>query len=527
MSTRHLAQAERLLTDRRGFILSGASLLALPWLGHFAAGAVKRHVSFSAEPFQLGVACGEPAPDGFVIWTRLAPEPLEGGGMPNEIVEVAWEVADDEAMKNIVQKGTALATPQLAHSVHVELAGLAPERPYWYRFAAGDATSAIGRARTAPPLDAVPQRLRFAFASCQHFESGWYTAYEHMAGEDLDLVLHLGDYIYEQGPSNRGEAVRKHSGPEITTLEDYRNRYAQYKGDKLLQAAHAMCPWLVVWDDHEVDNNYAGDRSEQSDVTREQLLERRANAYQAYYEHMPLSRRSLPRGPNMQLYRRVPFGRLVDFAMLDTRQYRTDQPNGDGRKPITAEVLDPAATILGDRQEQWLMSRLLASQAAWNVLGQQVMMARVDVKPGEGAEFAMDKWSGYDAGCKRLLKFLAERKIPNPVVLTGDIHSNWVNDLKLDFDKPEEPTVATEFVGTSISSSGNGVQKTPRTDQMLSENPFVRFQNSERGYVSCTVTPGEWRSDYQVVEYIDRPGAPRVTRASFVVESGVPGAKEA
>jgi alkaline phosphatase D len=282
-----------------------------------------------------------------------------------------------------------------------------------------------------------------------------------------------------------------------------------------------------VWDDHEVDNNYAGDRSEESNVSPEQLLLRRANAYQAYYEHMPLARRSLPGGPSMQLYRRVPYGRLVDFAMLDTRQYRTDQPNGDGRKPLTPEVLDPKATILGDKQEQWLMRRLLASEALWNVLGQQVMMARVDVKPGEGAEFPMDQWSGYDACRKRLLAFIAERKIPNPVVLTGDIHSNWVNDLKVDFDKPQEATVATEFVGTSISSSGNGVQKTPRTDNMLSENPFVRFQNSERGYVSCTVTPHEWRSDYQVVEYVDKPGAPLVTRQSFVVESGVPGAKPA
>jgi alkaline phosphatase D len=490
-----------------------------------AAGAVLRNVTLAGDPFQLGVASGEPAPDGFVLWTRLAPQPTEGGGMPREAVEVAWEVAEDEAMKNVVSKGRALATPQLAHSVHVEVAGLKPDRPYWYRFHAADATSPIGRARTAPPLDAVPERLRLAFASCQHYESGLWTAYEHMAKEDLDLVLHLGDYIYEQGPSSRGEAVRKHSGPEITTLSDYRNRHAQYKTDKLLQAAHAMCPWLVVWDDHEVDNNYANDISEQKEVSPEQLLLRRANAYQAYYEHMPLGRRSLPRGPNMQLYRGVPYGRLIDFAMLDTRQYRTDQPNGDGRKPLSAEALDPKATILGDKQEQWLMSRLLASEAAWNVLGQQVMMARVDVRPGEGEEFPMDQWSGYDAGRKRLLRFLAERQIPNPVVLTGDIHSNWVNDLKIDFDKPDDATVASEFVGTSISSGGNGMAKTERTDKMLSENPFVRFQNSERGYVSCTITPKEWRSDYQVVEFIDKPGAPLVTRASFVVESGTPGAK--
>lgn len=525
MSTRPLSLAADLLANRRQFILSGASLAVLPWLASIARGAVRRTVSFEANPFQLGVASGEPAPDGFVIWTRLASKPVEGGGMPSEALSVAWEVAGDDAMKNIVRKGTALATGQLAHSVHVELQGLDPDRPYWYRFVVGDATSPIGRTRTAPALDAMPERLRFAFASCQHFETGLFTAYEHMLKEDLDLVLHLGDYIYE-GPG-RDKGIRHHVGPEITTLEHYRNRHAQYKTDPHLQAVHALCPWLVVWDDHEVQDNYAADVSAESDVSKEQFLLRRANAYQAYYEHMPLGRRSLPYGPNMQLYRRVPFGRLVELDMLDTRQYRTDQPNGDGRKPLFGAALDPKNTMLGDKQEQWLMNRLLKSEALWNVLGQQVMMARVDFKPGDEKEFAMDHWSSCDLARTRLLKFLAERKIPNPVVLTGDIHSNWVNDLKVDFDKPDEPTVATEFVGTSISSGGNGSQSNDRLPGLLSENPFVRFQNSERGYVSCTVTPKEWRSDYRVVEFVDRPGAPLVNRRSFVVESGRPGAQTA
>jgi alkaline phosphatase D len=346
-----------------------------------------------------------------------------------------------------------------------------------------------------------------------------------MAAEDLDLVVHLGDYIYEMaGQDNR---IRKHAGPEIASLEQYRNRYGQYKSDADLMAAHAHCPWLVVWDDHELDNNCAGDISEERDVSCEDFLLRRANAYQAYYEHMPLRRHSLPRGPQMRLYRRVTFGRLAQFEMLDTRQYRTDQPNGDGKKPLEGEVFNPRATLLGDRQEGWLMRGLLQSQSRWNILAQQVMMARVNVSSSENPLFSMDQWPGYDAARKRLLRFLAERRVSNPIVLTGDIHSNWVNDLKVDFDRDDDPAVATEFVGTSLSSGGNGMQKPRGWDTIVSENPFVRFHNGERGYVSCTLTTATWRSDFQVVEYVDRPGAPLVTRKSFVVEEGKPGAAEA
>ena len=371
----------------------------------------------------------------------------------------------------------------------------------------------------------MPEKLRFAFASCQHWESGLFTAYEHMAQEDLDMVMHLGDYIYENGGKDGG--VRRHTEGEIMSLDDYRNRHAQYKTDPHLQAAHALCPWLVVWDDHEVDNNYAGDISEKEDVTPAELLIRRANGYQAYYESMPLRRTSIPYGPNMLLYRNLPYGRLVDFAMLDTRQYRSDQPNGDGIKPLSGAALDPRTTMLGDTQEQWLMNTLLQSTSNWNAMGQQVILARVDAKPGPEQAFSMDKWASSDVATKRLMSFLAERRIPNPIVLTGDIHSNWVNDLKVDFDKPDGPTVGTEFVGTSISSGGNGRQTYERTESMLAENPFVKFHNLERGYVSCTVTPSEWRSDYRVVEFVDKPGAPLITRRSFVVESGRPGAKDA
>ncbi|MBI3463930.1 MAG: alkaline phosphatase D family protein, partial [Planctomycetes bacterium] len=279
--------------NRRSFLVTTSSLAAAALWSSRAWGVVKRNVKFADNPFQLGVASGDPAPDGVVLWTRLAPRPLEGGGMPAEAVEVSWQVAEDEQMTKVVREGTTTATPQWAHAVHVEVDGLRPDRWYWYQFKVGSETSPKGRTRTMPLAESSPQRVRFAFASCQHYETGLYTAYEHMLREDLDLVLHLGDYIYEGAPKNN--QVRKHSGAgELDSLDDYRNRHAQYKTDGALQAMHAALPWLVTWDDHEFDNNCAGDVSEEKDVTREQFLARRARAYQAYYEHMPLRRGSLP-----------------------------------------------------------------------------------------------------------------------------------------------------------------------------------------------------------------------------------------
>ena len=509
--------------SRRAWLAGAATLVLPPWQAGQVDGVVRRRVRFAENPFQLGVASGDPTPDGVVLWTRLAPQPLIGGGMPPARVEVGWQVARDEGFQQIVQEGTTVAAPQLAHSVHVEVAGLDPDRWYWYRFRAGSEESPVGRTRTLPAVEATPQALRFAFASCQHFETGYYTAYQHMAAENLDLIIHLGDYIYEG--AGRANLIREHTGLEITSLEDYRNRHAQYKSDGDLQTAHASCPWLVTWDDHEFDNNYASEVSEQTGIDEVAFLARRANAYQAYYEHMPLRRSTVPRGPAMQIYRAVPFGRLATFFVLDTRQYRSDQPNGDGKKPLEGKVLDPQATMLGTRQESWLTAGLLRSETQWNVLAQQVMMARVDRLPGEGGHYSMDQWSGYDVPRKRLLQFLEDRQIPNPVVLTGDIHTNYVNDLKVDFDRPELATIATEFVGTSISSAGDGMVKAAYTDTMLAENAFVRFHNAERGYVSCTVTPDTWRADYQVVPFVTRRGAPLITRKSFVVAEGRPGAE--
>lgn len=508
--------------DRRGFLLAASSFAFLPLIGRPAHGFLGR-VKFQADPFALGVASGDPSPDGFVLWTRLAPDPLTGGGMPQVNVEVRWEVAHDEQMQKVVQRGTAMAPPELAHSVHVEVEGLEPDRWYWYRFHAGDAVSRTGRTRTTPRFDASPQKVNFAFVSCQHYESGYFTPYQHIIEDDLDVVVHLGDYIYEYGGVEG--RVRKHVGPEINSLDEYRNRYAQYRTDSGLQTAHARFPWLVTWDDHEFDNNCAGDISEEPGVKTADYLARRARAYQVYYEHMPLRKSSIPQGPFLQLYRSVPFGKLVEFDVLDTRQYRTDQPCGDRNKPPCDGVFAQDATLLGETQEKWLMQTLRESPATWNVLAQQIMMARVDRDPQEGVAWSMDQWAGYDVPRKRLLSFLAEQKISNPVVLTGDIHTNWVNDLKIDFDDEKAAAVATEFVGTSITSGGNGSEKRSDTDGVLRDNPFVKFYNSERGYVRCHITPQEWQSDYRVVDTVTQPESECQTRASFVVEAGHAGAE--
>lgn len=511
--------------NRRDFLGMTTSLAAAAVWASRSLGAVRKDVAFADYPFQLGVAAGDPAADGFVIWTRLAPKPIEGGGMPPEAVEVGWQVAEDEQMTKVVRTGTTVATPDWAHSVHVEVDGLQPNRWYWYRFRAGNEISPTGRSRTMPANGDMPDSLRFAFASCQHFEDGYYTAYDHMASEELDLIVHLGDYIYEG--KARDDRTRKHVGGELNSVDDYRNRHALYKTDTFLQQAHRLFPWIVTWDDHEVDNNYANAISEEAGVTAEVLLARRARAYQAYYEHMPLRRTSIPRGPDMLLYRRLPFGQLAEFFVLDTRQYRTDQPCGDKDGPPCEAVYDPAATLLGAHQEQWLFDGLAASRRRWNVLAQQVMMARVDLAPGDDIAHSMDQWPGYEMNRRRVLKSLVERRVSNPIVITGDIHSHWANDLIADFDNLDSRIVASEFVGTSISSGRDGEPLPKGREKLQSENPFVKFLNAQRGYVSCTVTPSRWQSDYRVVEYVTRPGAPLVTRAAFVVEDQRPGLQPA
>ncbi|MBW4643886.1 MAG: alkaline phosphatase [Goleter apudmare HA4340-LM2] len=503
-------------SGRRGFLLGAGFLTGLAITSQWRPALARPR--FSGYPFTLGVASGDPLPDGVVLWTRLAPDPLNGGGMPLQNIVVRWEVALDENMRRVVQRGTTLATPELGHSVHVEVSGLQPERWYWYRFKVGNEVSPIGRTRTSEAF----QQLNFAFVSCQDWQNGYYTAYEHLAKEDLDLVVHLGDYIYEYGPQSGGP--RQHIGPEIITLSDYRNRHALYKTDRNLQAAHAAFPWIVTWDDHEVDNNYANLIPEDNQ-TPAAFAARRVSAYQAYYEHMPLRPSSIPIGTDMQLYRRFTFGNLAEFNVLDTRQYRTDQPCDDGLKPRCPQAFDDNATMTGKEQEQWLFQGLDKSRSRWNVIAQQTMLAEYDfdARP-EVTLFNVDQWDGYVAARNRLFNFLQQRQPANPVVITGDIHSSWVHDLKADFNNPASVTVGTEFVGTSISSDFPTPFIAP-VQAALSDNPHTKFfDGAFRGYVRCKLTPELWQSDYRVVSSIVSPNASISTLASFVVQNGQPGA---
>lgn len=514
------------LPRRRFLGLAGAGVVAvsLPSLAQPAWSAPR----FGSDPFALGVASGDPSPDGVVLWTRIAPEPLAEDGLggvpqPHQRIPVQWEVSDDASFgsHSIVRRGVAQAVPELGHSVHVEVDGLAPDRVYWYRFRAGAAESAIGRTRTAPAFGAVLSAMTFAFVSCQSYVAGHYTALGHLAEDDLDVVFHLGDYIYEN--ANQGTIGRGHlPAAETFSLTDYRIRYGQYKSDPDLQAAHASAAFVVVPDDHEVENNWAGSISQVDDEPDQDpavFLERRAAAFQAYYENLPLRRSSMPQGPDMQLFRRIRYGGLVDFHVLDTRQYRSDQADQNNNEVRW----DPNRTLLGDRQQQWLVDGLVSSTAAWNVVAQQSRVAEIDNVVGPGESYASDNWDGYAHSREQLFAAVHQHGVDNLVVVSGDAHRNTASDLKLRFKDENSPIVGAEFLGTSITSGGDGTDITPGARRQLAENPHMRFYNQRRGYQRCTVTPDELRTDYLVLPYVTSPGAPLVTRAVGYVENGTPG----
>ena len=480
--------------------------------------------AFEGAPFTLGVASGDPDATSVILWTRLAPDPLGGGGMPDEPAPVRWEVASDEAFGEIVASGVAVADPAWAHSVHVTAGDLEPATWYWYRFTVGDHTSPVGRTRTTPDAEAEVERLRFGFASCQHWESGFYNAHRDIAAtEDLDLMLFLGDYIYEGGarPATPGETVRSHNSPEITDLAAYRNRYALYKGDADLQAAHARCPWVVIWDDHEVENNHAGDRSEDEGVDPAAFSERRAAAYRAWYEHHPV-RLDEPEGSDFPIYRSIGWGRLATFFMTDERQYRTDQACGDevlSLDPACGEQNSEGRTLLGEAQRTWLLDGLDQATSTWRVWGNQVVMSELTL--GD-AILNYDQWDGYPAERREILDHVAAEGMTNLVVVTGDIHAAGVGDLTTGTAETRT-VVATELVGTSVSSGG----LIPVSVQELVTDlvPAIKYVNSaNRGWNLCEVTPERWTSEFRIVQDNLVDGSPVSVDATFAITPDRPGA---
>lgn len=514
--------------ERRALL---GSLGAAGLLGSLKA---KAH-SLDVSPFQLGVASGDPEPDGFVIWTRLAPDPLAPhGGMSMKPVSVSWEVAADENFRTVVQKGEAVARPELAHSVHVEVQGLAPGRPYWYRFSALGSRSYVGRAATTPAPGSAVQQVRFAIAGCQHFEEGYFHAFRQISREQLDFVFHYGDYIYEYPAAQPLRIlngmpftpVRRVVGAETYSLDDYRQRYAQYKMDPDLQAAHASAPWFVTFDDHEVENNWASSIDENGTPPKVFAL-RRAAAFQAWYEHMPVRRSAFPVCGALQAHRGASWGNLLSAFFLDTRQYRSDQACGDGGKALCSDARDETRTMLGAAQEQWLFAGLAQSRTRWNVLAQQVLMMDLDFNSNSTASerlAAMDTWGGYPAARERLLRHIQAQRLANVVVLTGDAHQHFAGDVLL---RPESKPVASEFLTTSATSGGDGQGERPTGKEMLRRNPELKFLLDKRGYSICTVRHDSWTTDMMAFDAVTRPDAKQFRAARFVVEHGRPGIQRA
>jgi alkaline phosphatase D len=508
-----------------------ATLIAAPALVRRTA--AQQPTWRSGDPFSLGVAAGTPRSDGFVLWTRLAPDPLAEdpgtpGGMSGGSASLTYLVASDPSMRRVVRRGDAVANPEFAYSLHVEVSGLEPGRPYWYQFLSKNASSRVGRAITLPSPGSPVKRLRFGFVSCANYEHGYFAAYRHLADDNPDLALFLGDYIYET-IERRRPTVRKHSdGVECRTLAQYRNRYTQYQLDPDLQRFRAEVPAMITWDDHEVEDDYA-DRWSSSFQDPDQFLLRRAAAYQAFYENMPVrSSLSRPNGSAMRLYDRFTIGDLAEISMLDGRQYRSrpachGPPNrGSGRAETfesCPELADPTRSMLGLEQEAWLFGGLEQSRARWNIMGQNVLMAQFQRRRADGYEgFWTDDWNGFPAGRSRLLRHINDARVPNAVVLGGDSHAFWANDLKLDFDEPRSPTVATEFVGTSISS--HGLPYEPFKSKTAWYPHIHFFESRKRGYSLVDLDHQRLSISFKIISNAADPTTNVSTLRTFTVEDG-------
>lgn len=505
--------------QRRSLLAGLGSALWLPLLLH--ANGARADAPLAADPFGLGVASGRPTADSVVLWTRLLAGdptvPIAGS------VTVDWTIAEDERLQKVVRSGRATAEARWAHSVHVEAGGLRPDRFYWYRFTVGGKASPVGRTRTVPAPDARVTALRFSFASCQQYEQGYYAAQRHMAAEDLNAVLFLGDYIYDISWGR--EHVRHHGTGRPTTLREYRDRYALYKADRDLQAAHAAHPWIVTWDDHDVANDYADDISP-TDLDPKQFLAIRAAAYQAFWEHMPLPDSMRPQGPALRLYDHYRFGDLAELFVIDDRQYRAHNAchaEHIRNRMLTdcAERLDPSRTMLGAAQDAWLASGFRQASARWNLLAQQTLMAEADRGRNGAHTYWGDGWDGYPAARQRLLEAVAASPVRDTVVLGGDVHSFWAADLRRDFARADSPVLATEFVGGSITSQGPSDKA---VHDRMGKNPHLRYGKSGAyGYGVIALEPGRAAVTFRTLQSVKDPDSKIGTEARFAVEAGRPG----
>ncbi|MBL8775765.1 MAG: alkaline phosphatase D family protein [Acidimicrobiales bacterium] len=536
---------ERLLNGgvtRRGFLLGAASMVALGACGSGGDGgdggggasgsggatptpttaAVTGPSSLRADPFTLGVASGDPRPDSVILWTRLAPDPLArdgAGGMGSGPVDVAWDVATDDAFTELIGSGVATAAPEFGHSVHVDATGLDPAGEYFYRFRVGDFTSPVGRTRTLPAADASPEQVRLGIANCQHLEAGFYAAYRHLADEDVDLVVHLGDYIYEL-PATGGPDGNRSSLPALPpkTLEEFRLRYASYKVDPDLQAAHAAAPFALVWDDHEVSDNYMGDTLPNGDPPAA-VLELRTAAYQAWWENLPV-RLDPPDGPDLDIYHDVVFGDLARLYLLDERQYADEPPCRGETVPYDyghCDAVGDERTRLGADQEAWLDETARQGGVSWNLLGTPVALAGIDAGTGDEPKFFLDLWDGYPVARQQVIDLLAE--VDNPVVISGDYHQGMVlavNEVPFDTDSP---LVATEFMAPPISS-------VLFSDDVSERTPQLRQQLDGHGYLVIEATPEALTAEFRMLDDVRDPDSGIETASTWRVDAGDPAAAE-
>ncbi|MEU6075405.1 alkaline phosphatase D family protein [Micromonospora sp. NPDC047074] len=516
--------------DRRRLLLAaggGAAALAFG-LQRPATAASPTTPRLPDHPFTLGVASGDPTHNAVVLWTRLAPQPLApAGGMPTlRPVPVRWEVATDERFRRVVRDGVAHAHPEYSYSVHVDVRGLRPATEYWYRFSVGGHRTAPARTRTAPAPGSMPAELRFAFASCMNYRAGYFQAMGGIAAEDVDVVFFLGDYVYEYPVEQifPGRAIPADLPaevlPETVTLEQYRLRYGLYKSQPEVIAAHQNAPWVMMWDDHEVANDYGTD-------TEAELL-RQAAGYRAFWEHMPLRPPQRPVGPQARLYRRLRYGDLAQFDLLDARQYRSPGLPG-GSTADTPERRDPTRSILGFEQEKWFVDGLSRPGPRWHVAPQGVLMAMVNTAASTDAapRFSTGAWDGYQASQKRIYDAVAraQRKgsLSNFVVLTGDVHCGYVSELPSDLDDPLSAPIGTEFTSLSISSARDFDPAANAARQVrVRVNPQMKWADLHCGYAVGSLTPDAMTITYRGVDRVSTPLDPVYSLSRFVVESGKP-----
>ena len=523
--------------DRRTFLGGLAGVGIAIGTGGRLLGAGGRRIgatpALPADPFQLGVASGDPLPDSVVLWTRLAVDPLSPEPMPPVRVPVRWEIASDERFRKVVRSGQRTTGPDVGHSVHVDAHGLDAGHDYFYRFHVGDYVSPTGRTRTAPDPGRLSS-LTFGVTSCQSYQAGYYTAYEQMSRDDLAFVVFLGDYIYELP----GGSVRSHGIPPSVTIDDFRRHYAAHHADPQLQAAHAAAPWIMTWDDHEVEDNYAGLHPGELGKTRDpegssNFAAKRAAAYRAWWENVPVRAKPPGSDGSMRIYRSFRFGDLVTLPVVDDRQYRTPlategqgPASPPGGYPLLPAALDPNATILGKEQERWLQRTLDRSDARWNVLAQQTQMAAVDQTPEDASSsgFSADAWDGYVEARNRLLGHVENAKVKNFVTLGGDTHTSSVDDLRSDFQKDSSPVVGTEFVAPPATSLEN---LAPQYVEGALRNPWIHLYDiTNKGYLRVEATRAQLRAEFRYVTTTQQPQAAPMAGTSWTVESGKPGAQQ-